>query len=72
MHDPRWLLLALALLLAIAALALHLPGEVSFDSSVQLLEAQTGVSRSWNPPFMSALLQLFGGRDASNGVARLP
>lgn len=39
MHDPRWLLLALALLLAIAALALHLPGEVSFDSSVQLLEA---------------------------------
>ena len=59
--SPRACLFWLAALLAASALALHLPGEVSFDSSVQLLEAQTGVSRSWNPPFMSALLQWFGG-----------
>lgn len=55
------MLLALAAALAAFALWLHLPGEASFDTSIQLLEAQTGVSRSWNPPFMSALLQAFGG-----------
>jgi hypothetical protein len=47
--------------LALATAALHVPGQVSYDSSIQLLEAASGASRSWHPPFMSALLQAMGG-----------
>ena len=43
------------------ALTLHSPGHISFDSSMQLHEAATGIAVSWNPPFMSALLRWFGG-----------
>jgi hypothetical protein len=51
----------LAVLLACAALALHVPGHVSMDSSMQLYEAATGQAVSWNPPFMSALMRWMGG-----------
>lgn len=47
--------------LACLGLALHAPGHVSMDSSVQLYEAFTGQSISFNPPFMSALLRWLGG-----------
>lgn len=49
------------MMLAIAVIALHVPGQMSMDTSVQLYEAKTGVSISWNPPAMSALLRWFGG-----------
>lgn len=49
---------------AVAALAfaaaLSTGGHASTDSIQQLYEAQTGASISWNPPFMSALLQVLG------------
>lgn len=51
----------LGMLLAAAAIALHSPGHVSMDTSVQLYEASLGKSVSWNPPFMSALMRWLGG-----------
>jgi hypothetical protein len=59
--TTRHILAAWAILLAIVAAALHIPGHVSFDSTIQLLEAAQGKSSSWHPPFMSALLQVLGG-----------
>ena len=49
------------LTVAAFALALHAPGEISIDTGRQLHEAATGLSMSWNPPFMSAWLRLLGG-----------
>jgi hypothetical protein len=46
--------------LALVAVALHAPGHVSVDSSIQLHEAITGRITSWAPPFMSALLFWLG------------
>ena len=43
------------------ALAIHSPGHMSMDTSMQLYEAMTGKSISWNPPFMSALMRWLGG-----------
>lgn len=59
--TTRHLLAGWAILLAVVATALHAPGHVSYDSTIQLLEATEGKSSSWHPPFMSALLQAFGG-----------
>jgi hypothetical protein len=59
--QARTIVGAWAAALAVLAIGLHVPGQVSYDSSIQLLEAAEGVSRSWNPPFMSALLQALGG-----------
>lgn len=56
----RTLLYLLAAGAAILAAALHSPGHISMDTSLQLKEALMGQSSTWNPPFMSALLQLFG------------
>lgn len=58
---PGGSLHGLAYGLALLAIAAHVPGHVSMDSSEQLYEALTGQSVSWSPPFMSALLRLFGG-----------
>lgn len=52
---------SLAFLLSAAAIAVHAPGHVSMDTSIQLYEASTGQSISWNPPFMSALFRWLGG-----------
>lgn len=67
----RWCLLSpgsaataialIACVLACLSIAIHAPGQVSMDSSVQLYEALTGQSISFNPPFMSALLRWLGG-----------
>ena len=61
---------AMAFLLAAAAIAVHAPGQVSMDTSVQLHEASIGRSISWNPPFMSALLRWLGGGELAKHVAR--
>jgi hypothetical protein len=58
-------LVVLSLLLAAAAIALHSPGQLSMDTSVQLHEASTGQSASWNPPFMSALMRWVGGGEVA-------
>lgn len=50
----------LCLLLAGLALALHSPGHLSVDSTIQLHEAYSGRISSWAPPFMSALLSWLG------------
>lgn len=63
----RWLY-GLACGLALAAIAVHVPGHVSMDSSEQLYEALTGRSLSWSPPFMSALLRLLGGGSTATAL----
>jgi hypothetical protein len=55
------ILAATAALLALVALFVHLPGQASMDTSVQLYEASLGQSVSWNPPMMSALMRWLGG-----------
>ena len=59
---------AMAFLLAAAAIAVHAPGQVSMDTSVQLHEASIGRSISWNPPFMSALLRWLGGGELATAA----
>lgn len=51
----------LAFLVATGAIAVHSPGHVSMDTSIQLYEATISRSVSWNPPFMSALMGWLGG-----------
>lgn len=58
--TTRWFLLV-AVVVASAAIALHSPGQISMDTSVELYEAYLGRSLSWNPPFMSALMRWLGG-----------
>jgi hypothetical protein len=58
--TARWIQLT-AMLIASAAIALHSPGQVSMDTSMELYEAHLGSSVSWNPPFMSALMRWLGG-----------
>lgn len=53
-------IVALCLALSGIALALHAPGHMSTDTSIQLHEAFTGRIESWAPPFMSALLYWLG------------
>ncbi len=59
--SAQRLLGGLCLMLCAIAAVLHAPGHISYDTSVQLHEAQTGINVSWNPPFMSALLRWLGG-----------
>lgn len=56
------------LLLAMLATALHSPGHLSADSSVQLHEAATGVAVGWSPPFTSALLRWLGGGELASAL----
>ena len=58
----------MAFVLAAAAIAVHAPGQVSMDTSVQLHEASIGRSISWNPPFMSALLRWLGGGELATAA----
>lgn len=46
---------------AAIAIALHSPGQVSMDTSLELYEAHIGRTISNQPPFMSALMRLLGG-----------
>ena len=48
------LVVLLTFVLACAAIAIHAPGQMSMDTSIQLYEASLGQSVSWGPPFMSA------------------
>ncbi len=57
----------LAALLATAAMALHWPGHVSMDTSIQLYEASIGKSAGWQPPFTAALMRWLGGGEAATG-----
>ncbi|WP_250518281.1 MULTISPECIES: hypothetical protein [unclassified Caballeronia] len=58
----------LAALLAVLAIALHAPGQLSYDSILQLYEASIGRSVGWQPPFMSALLAWLGGGTVASSV----
>lgn len=59
-HNTRAGITLLCLLAAGLALALHSPGHLSVDSTIQLHEAHSGRIESWAPPFMSALLAWLG------------
>ena len=61
MQNVVRVVVVLCFLLVAAAAAVHSPGQVSMDTSIQLYEASTGQSISWNPPFMSTLLRWLGG-----------
>lgn len=41
------------------SLALNAPGQLSYDSVIQLLEGRSGIYAGAHPPFMSALLRVF-------------
>ncbi|MET1080194.1 MAG: hypothetical protein ABWY06_19450 [Pseudomonas sp.] len=58
----------IACALACLSMALQVPGQVSMDSSIQLYEAFTGQSISFNPPFMSALLRWLGGGSVATAL----
>jgi hypothetical protein len=58
-------------LLSCLSIALHSPGQISMDTSVQLYEALLGQSISYNPPFMSALLQWLGGGNVATSLMLL-
>jgi hypothetical protein len=60
-----YLVILLTFVLACAAIAIHAPGQMSMDTSIQLYEASIGQSVSWGPPFMSALLRWLGGGELS-------
>lgn len=69
-YAARYGLTALAVAAAILAAALSTGGHASVDTVQQLYEALIGRSVSWNPPFMSALLQRFGvGATGGAGLA---
>ncbi|RAR60630.1 hypothetical protein C7401_109153 [Paraburkholderia unamae] len=53
---------------AISAFALHAPGQLSFDTTVQLFEASTHHSVSWQPPLLSALFAWLGGGLLATGI----
>lgn len=63
-----WLITTLAFLTACSAIALHVPGQISMDTSIQLYEASTGQATSFNPPFMSALLRWLGGGEIATSI----
>lgn len=63
-----WLIATLAFLIACSAIALHVPGQISMDTSIQLYEASTGQATSFNPPFMSALLRWLGGGEIATSI----
>ena len=50
---------------------LHAPGSLTVDSGFQVLEAIKGQSLSWSPPFTSALIKWFGGRETGTTVLLL-
>lgn len=61
-------IIALSVVCVLAAIAIHIPGQISMDTSIQLYEAATGEAASFNPPFMSALLRWLGGGEQSTSL----
>lgn len=49
-------------------MAANLPGHLSYDSVIQLLEGRTGVYNGWHPPVMSWLLGLADGLISGTGL----
>jgi hypothetical protein len=64
-RSARRLLAVITFLVTATVVAMHSPGHVSMDTSIQLYEALTGTSISWNPPFMSALMRWLGGGEVA-------
>ncbi|WP_085710803.1 MULTISPECIES: hypothetical protein [unclassified Pseudomonas] len=60
--------IALSIVSSLGAIAIHVPGQISMDTSIQLYEAATGELASFNPPFMSALLRWLGGGAQSTSI----
>lgn len=58
---PRRAILVVLATLTVLAVAMHVPGHLSMDSSMQIYEAKVGHSVSWFPRFMSAFLRWLGG-----------
>jgi hypothetical protein len=54
-----------AVLVASVAIALHSPGQISMDTSLELYEALVGRTISNQPPFMSALFRWLGGGEVA-------
>src|SRR5471030_2264217 len=40
----------------VLALAVNLPGHLSYDSIVQLMQGRTGIYNTWHPPVMAWML----------------
>jgi hypothetical protein len=55
---PRGKVAATAVLTvgALACLALNLPGQMSYDSVLQLSQGRAGIYNAWHPPFMAWML----------------
>ena len=53
----RWLTLAVLAGGFVLTLALNLPGQLSYDSIVQLADARTGRYHAWHPPMMAWLMR---------------
>ena len=58
----------LLLLGFVISLALNWPGQMSYDSVVQLLDGRSGRYDSWHPPVMAWLLGLFDGLLPGTGL----
>src|SRR6201747_867769 len=56
--TPRNLAAAFILAGFVAALALHEPGHLSYDSILQLAQGRAGLYNNWHPPVMAWLLGL--------------
>lgn len=56
----RGIFAGVCLLLSGVALAIHVPGHLSVDSTIQLHEAFSGEATSWAPPLMSVVLAWLG------------
>ena len=58
--PPGGKVIPLAVILAgfVAMLALNLPGHLSYDSVIQLLDGRSGQYHTWHPPVMAFLLGL--------------
>ena len=53
---------------AIVCLWLNLPGQISYDSVLQLFQGRTGVYNAWHPPVMAWMLGLFDGAVRGTGL----
>ena len=58
----------LSLFLVIVAIALHSPGQISMDTSVQLYEAHIGESINWHPPLYVRFDEMAGWGRIGNSI----
>jgi len=68
MKSNFYILICLIASLIAVVWFLHVPGSLSVDSGYQVLEAINGQSISWSPPFTSALIRWFGGKETGTSV----